>query len=56
MRKIAYKKLVAIAAEYAASSDCSYAVAAEFCGVSEQDLVAFVGSYDDDKQAATQGN
>ena len=56
MKKATYKQLIVIAAEYAANNNCSYALAAKLYKVAEKDVLAFVESYDDNKQAAAQGN
>lgn len=56
MATATYKQLVTIAAEYAANSGCSYALAAKLYKVAEADVTAFVAAYDDEVQSAAQGN
>ena len=56
MKKATYEQLVKVAVEYANNNNCSYAIAAKLYKVAKGDVLAFVDSYDDDKQAATQGN
>ena len=56
MKKATYEQLVKVAVEYANNNNCSYAIAAKLYKVAKGDVLAFVESYDDNKQAAAQGN
>ena len=56
MKKATYEQLVTVAAKFAKNNNCSYAIAAKLYKVAEKDVLAFVESYDDNKQAAAQGN
>ena len=56
MKKATYEQLVKVAVEYANNNNCSYAIAAKLYKVAKGDVLAFVESYDNNKQAAAQGN
>jgi hypothetical protein len=56
MKKATYEQLVTVAAKFAKNNNCSYAIAAKLYKVAEEDVLAFVESYDNNKQAAAQGN